>query len=224
MQTQLNDLLASGDARAALEGLVTAYGDALTRFCAGLVGSAAEGEELVQDTLVAALAALPTYRGASPRAWVFGIARNKAASHLRKRERRRGLFARWQPRLEDVRPHERSDARLVVERGLASLRPKQREAVLLRYQQGFDASEVGEILGISHAAARKRISVGVQSLRKVLDTDLTRLAANTHTTPPMTQATAHDTTNTPGQNDIGDIGDNGDIQQHLPATGRVHAL
>ncbi len=218
MQTQLNDLLASGDSRAALEGLVTAYGDALTRFCAGLVGSTAEAEELVQDTLIAALSAMPTYRGASPRAWVFGIARNMAASHLRKRDRRRGLFARWQPPLADVRPHERSDARLVVERGLAALKPKQREAVLLRYQQGFDASEVGEILGISHAAARKRISVGVRSLRRALDADLADVAdATTRTlTSSPHQAHAHDDT-TSDQADLS-------AQQQLPTPSRVHAL
>ena len=232
MKTQLNDLLASGDSRAALEGLVKAYGDALTRFCTGLVGSPAEAEELVQDTLLAALGALSTYRGTSPRAWVFGIARNLAASHLRKRDRRRGLFSRWQSPPLEVRPHARSDARLVVEAGLAVLRPKQREAVLLRYQQGFDAIEVGEILGISHAAARKRISVGVRALRLALDNDLSDIAALStasgstdaptgpaHSlTSSRIQAHAHDeNTNTQEPNESPSL-------EQLPTTGRVHAL
>ncbi len=166
MDTHIERLIEQRDTRAALTALVEAHGAALGRFLCAALGSREDGEEALQDTLVAVLAALPSYRRQSPlRAWVFGIARHVAADHMRKRARRRGLWARFFQRDEETRPHEDSDARLTLEHALGRLSPGLREAVLLRYQLGMDATEVADVLAISHAAARKRLSQAVQTLR-----------------------------------------------------------
>jgi RNA polymerase sigma factor (sigma-70 family) len=120
----------------------------------------------------------PGYRGDGIRAWAFGIARHVCAAELKKRTRRRSIwervFASDQPEqgktsisdaIRDV------DARLTIEKSLGRLSPGLREALLLRYQQGMDATEVAEVLGISHAAARKRISLGLRDLRAQLSTN-----------------------------------------------------
>lgn len=167
MTTSIEALISSGDHHAALEALVDQHGAALGRFCAALTGSSADADELLQDTLVAALDAMPGYRGdANPRAWAFGIARRVCHSAIRRQSRRRGLFARFFAFTEaDPAPSDRADARLALGPALARLEPRLREAVLLRYQQGMDALEVAAALGVSHAAARKRISRGVRALR-----------------------------------------------------------
>jgi RNA polymerase sigma factor (sigma-70 family) len=63
----------------------------LHRYCARMVGSIADGEDIVQDTLarayyeLAGLNELPALR-----AWLFRIAHNRALDHLRRYDRRMG--------------------------------------------------------------------------------------------------------------------------------------
>ncbi|MFO0744585.1 MAG: sigma-70 family RNA polymerase sigma factor [Myxococcota bacterium] len=175
MDADIDRLIRSRDFKGALHALADAHGTAVGRFCQAILGSPQDGADALQDTFVAALAAMPAYRGDSGvRAWIFGIARHQCADHLRKRGRRRSVWARMfgggdvtvaPPAAADA-----SDARMMLERALVVLPEPQREAVLLRYQQGMDATEVADVLGISHAAARKRISIGMQALRAAMDT------------------------------------------------------
>ncbi len=58
----------------------------LHRYCARLMGSVIEGEEVVQDTYARAFVALDELQEASPlRAWLFRIAHNRALDLLRSR-------------------------------------------------------------------------------------------------------------------------------------------
>ncbi|MBO0765688.1 MAG: sigma-70 family RNA polymerase sigma factor [Hyphomicrobiaceae bacterium] len=58
----------------------------LHRYCARLVGSVIEGEDVVQDTLARAFAALDELQEVPPlRAWLFRIAHNRALDLLRSR-------------------------------------------------------------------------------------------------------------------------------------------
>jgi len=172
MDAHIERLIGQRDYRGALDALAAAHGKALGRFCAGLLGSSHDGQEALQEALVQALSAMPRYRGEGVRAWAFGIARHVCAAELRKRTRRRTLWSRFfaLERAERGADHVGdADARLTLDKALVCLSPALREALLLRYQQGMDAAEVAEVLGISHAAARKRISLGLRDLRARLD-------------------------------------------------------
>jgi RNA polymerase sigma factor (sigma-70 family) len=58
----------------------------LHRYCARLMGSVIDGEDVVQDTFARAFVALDELRGAPPlRAWLFRIAHNRALDLLRSR-------------------------------------------------------------------------------------------------------------------------------------------
>jgi RNA polymerase sigma factor (sigma-70 family) len=60
---------------------------ALHRYCARLMGSVIEGEDVVQDTFARALVALDELPETTPlRAWLFKIAHNRALDLLRSRE------------------------------------------------------------------------------------------------------------------------------------------
>lgn len=180
MDAHIERLIGQRDYRGALEALASEHGKALGRFCAGLLGSTTDGEEALQEALILALNAMPGYRGEGVRAWVFGIARHVCATELKKRTRRRSVWGRvfGMSEPEAVRPLDDADARMSIDKAFARLSPGLREALLLRYQQGMDATEVADVLGISHATARKRISLGLAGLRTTLELDPSALAGS----------------------------------------------
>jgi RNA polymerase sigma-70 factor (ECF subfamily) len=132
-------------------------------------GSQAESEELVQETLLAALDAFPSYRAeGSVRAWLFAIARRICGRHTETRSRRESRLRL----VHDTRP--RPDAsELAVEReraertraALAKLKPSEREAVVMRYDAGLSFKELAVACGVDEAAARKRVSRALAKLR-----------------------------------------------------------
>ena len=74
-------------------GLIALAGDLrpeLHRYCARLMGSVIDGEDVVQDTLVRAFAALQDLEDTPPlRPWLFRIAHNRALDLLRSRAARK---------------------------------------------------------------------------------------------------------------------------------------
>ncbi len=199
MEKHIQAAIAAGSFREALTLIAGAYSGSLLRFCYGLVGSESEAEELLQDTLTQTFQALQRFSEASSvRSWVFGIARNICASHLRRRDRRARIWARFSRGdqvavLPDPLPHDaaqRNQERRLLMAGLTALKPAHREAVLLRYQAGLEGPEIASALGIRPAAARKRISLGLAHLRRQL-TPLLADAALT-ATPRTTSTGASD--------------------------------
>ena len=75
-----------GDRRAGLLALAGELRPELHRYCARLMGSVIDGEDVVQDTLVRAFAALQDLKEAPPlRPWLFRIAHNRALDLMRGR-------------------------------------------------------------------------------------------------------------------------------------------
>jgi RNA polymerase sigma-70 factor (ECF subfamily) len=73
---------------------VDAHGDALFRYARSRLRDAVSAEDVVQETLLAALSAQRDFRGdAAERTWLIGILRHKLADHLRKRCRELPLSA-----------------------------------------------------------------------------------------------------------------------------------
>ncbi|MBK7580417.1 MAG: RNA polymerase sigma factor [Myxococcales bacterium] len=162
----------AGDLRQALSLCTRHHGTAVGRLCMALVGSNAEADDLVQETLLDAHAGFADWRGdGSLRAWLFGIARRKCARHIERTTRRTS-------RLRLVHDAERDgsaeDLMLLRQRAeaartaLSNIRPSEREAVVLRYSGELSYREVGQACGIDEAAARKRVSRALARLREVV--------------------------------------------------------
>jgi RNA polymerase sigma-70 factor, ECF subfamily len=106
----------------------------------------------------------------TPRAWVFGIARNAALDELRARKRTAALLT--DP--EDL--HAQHDGgmaddeaalrRATVASALAQLDPRERELIALKFHAGLDNAEIAKVLNISVANAGTRIHRAVTRLRK----------------------------------------------------------
>ena len=158
-----------GDRRDALALCVRHHGAALGRLCMALVGSQAEAEDLAQETLLAAHDGFDGFRGdGSVRGWLSAIARRKCARHLERTARR-------QSRLRLVHDSDRGDStEEMIERrrraeraraALSTIRPSEREALVLRYASELSFREVGVACGVEEATARKRVSRALAKLR-----------------------------------------------------------
>lgn len=167
------DLIRGSRHREAAAACAREHGAAIGRLCMALLGDQAEAEETVQETLIAAHDAMPAFRGeGTVRAWLFGIARRKCARKLEMRTRRRRRLALVHDADPDApAPDEVYEARrraLRVRAALETLRPSERDAVILRYQAGLGYREIGQACGIDEAAARKRVSRGLSRMRALL--------------------------------------------------------
>jgi len=77
-----------GSAHKDIDRMVDAHGDYLFRFAMLRVHNQTVARDLVQDTFLAALKSIDTYRGASVfRTWLTGILKNKIIDHYRKSAR-----------------------------------------------------------------------------------------------------------------------------------------
>jgi len=165
----------SGDQRRALLLCARHHGPALGRLCMSMLGVQADAEDLAQETLLDAHAGLSGWRReGSMRAWLMAIGRRKCARHIEKKVRRTGKLrlVHDADRAPDsggteseVLLRQRADH---ARAALDHIRPSEREALLLRYGSGLSFREVGQACGIEEAAARKRVSRAIATLRETL--------------------------------------------------------
>lgn len=165
-------LIGSGEHNEALARCARVYAEPLGRLCMAFTGVQAEAEELVQETLLAAFDAFPSYRReGSVRAFLFSIARRLCGRHteMRSRRDRRLRLVQGEGHAPDA-----SELALLRERAerartaIAELKPSEREAVVLRYQSGLSFQEVAAATGVDEANARKRVSRALARLRDML--------------------------------------------------------
>src|SRR3954465_1258064 len=75
--------------RAEFKALVQEIRPELHRYCARMIGSVVDAEDVVQEALTKAYASLPQTTVANMRGWLFRIAHNKAIDHLRRASQQR---------------------------------------------------------------------------------------------------------------------------------------
>ena len=168
----IEEAIRRGDHRGALALCARHHGVAVGRLCMALLGSQAEAEDITQETLLDAHAAFAAFRGeGTVRAWLFGIARRKCARHVEKSTRRTSRLRLVHDADRDGNAEELLALRQRAESArtaLSTIRPSEREAVVLRFAGELSFREVGEACGIDEAAARKRVSRALARLREVV--------------------------------------------------------
>lgn len=138
---------------------------AVYRYLAALLGQAADAEDALQETFLAAWRNAASFRGQGPpRAWLFTIARH-SASRLRRRRvdepedlvsfDQLGLDAGWGAELDPLATGEAG--RELVRSALDRLTPDEREVIVLRDLEGFSGEEAAELLGLSLPAMKTRL-------------------------------------------------------------------
>ena len=161
----------SGD-QEAFGRLVVRYYDACRRFAYHMLGERADAEDVVQESLLRAYLALGRYDERDQfRGWLFRILTNQCRNALTSRGRRSRRFVSDEVAL-DAAPAPAPLAtgvedRLVL-RALAQLDPLQREAVLLKYAEGLDYTEMARMTGAGESALKMRVKRGSERLRLLL--------------------------------------------------------
>lgn len=159
----------------AFEVIVDRHYAALTRHLIYRLGDRELAVELVQDTFLDAFRHLDRFDGRGPfAAWLFGIAHKHSLMHWRRQRLRSFVSLDWLPvsaagAIPQLRHADPSDAWNERDRLLpvfGKLAPQLRDALLLHSLDGFTAQEVAQILGISAAAAARRISRAKEAFRR----------------------------------------------------------
>jgi RNA polymerase sigma factor (sigma-70 family) len=145
--------------------LLDEHADDVWRSLRAMVGAQA-AEDCFQETFLAALRAYPRLRpDSSPRAWLLTIAHNKAIDHLRRARRSR---PQAEVELVDERAaHEEAHERAVWS-AVATLPPRQRAAVTLRFIGDLSHREIAAAIGCSEEASRRSLHEGLETLRSTL--------------------------------------------------------
>ena len=135
----------------------------LHRYCARMTGSALNGEDVLQDTLVKALGARA--EGASVdnlEGWLFRIAHNTSLDFLRNRSRNVVV-----PLTEDIEtpPLPESDLLTISFQTFLQLPELQRCAVILKDVLGHSVDEIASVAECSPAAAKSALQRGRAALR-----------------------------------------------------------
>lgn len=157
------------DARDKFERLVGELRPKLHRYCARMTGSAVDGEDIVQDALIKALAALPNIGVIdNPEGWLFRIAHNTALDFLRRRAR--GPTMQDNEALDMIAapdfPDQDDEVATISLRTFMRLPALQRSAVILKDVLGHSLEEVASITGASEAAAKSALQRGRVRLRE----------------------------------------------------------
>ncbi len=144
------------DARAPLLPLIADL-RAYARF---LAPQRAEADDLVQEALVRALAALAQFRqGTSMRAWLFVILRNAFYEQARRRRSERTALQHAPPPDAAGAPAQHAHADLAdLQVQLFALPPLLREALVLVGAQGMSYEEAAEICNVPVGTMKARVS------------------------------------------------------------------
>lgn len=139
--------------------ILQTYGDMLYRTACLLLGNPHDVQDALQETLLRYLEKAPAF--VSPdheKAWLLRVTTNCCKDCLR--SRRRHSHADLEPLRECLPARE---TRHLQE--LYALPAKWKTVLILHYFEGYSVKEIGEILGLSESAVKKRLQRARNALR-----------------------------------------------------------
>ncbi len=151
-----------------VEELYTVFYEELLRYCASLSGQRSTAEDLVQETYIRAMTHLEDLEASSRsqrRAWLYKTARNLYIDQVRRLSRETCV----EEEQLSLASFEEDLTQTAVRQLVNRLPESERALFSLRYFAGYNATELGNMFGLSPstvrarlAAARRRLSVWYQ--------------------------------------------------------------
>jgi RNA polymerase sigma-70 factor, ECF subfamily len=140
----------------------------ILRYITVRVGSREEAADLAADVFVEAIRSAPRlhWRGRPVLAWLYRVAANMAADHVRRRARE--VPVAELPQRAEEQPDVLAE-REALARALGGLPADQQLAVHLRLVEGYSFAEVGSLMGRSPAACQMLVLRAGRTLRTVLE-------------------------------------------------------
>jgi RNA polymerase sigma-70 factor, ECF subfamily len=140
----------------------------LHRYCARMIGSVVDAEDVVQEALAKAYAALPSTSVANMRGWLFRIVHNKAVDHLRRARHEQLEYLDEQALLAEPEPQlEEQEMVAVALSVFLKLAPKQRSCVILKDVMGYSLAEISELLDATIPEIKAALHRGRVRLREL---------------------------------------------------------
>lgn len=155
--------------------LVERHQDMLFAHALRMTGRGDVAADLVQAALIKAFTSLQRCRNPERfGAWAFRIVANRSKDYL-KNVRRRHIDLEVAPSIPGDDDPERDVERLELRRGLdaalARLPADQREAFVMKHEEGWSYEEMAEILGASVGALKMRVHRAREMLMDLLEED-----------------------------------------------------
>lgn len=171
------DLIAAGELEEALERLMDRHGEAMHRYCCTALSCEALADDVLQKVFIEAYRDLRSFSGRSTlRAWLFGITRHRVLDEKRvtKRslQRQRQLKGDGAPDPRPLAAEQIDDEqlRLALLGCVSELGEHVRNALLLRFQQGFSFEEMAEICKEKAGTLQARVARALPVLRECIET------------------------------------------------------
>jgi len=165
-------LVPEPSAAADIDGLLAEMRPKLHRYCARMVGSVIDGEDVLQDALIKAVESFPSAGPiGNPEGWLFRIAHNTALDFLRRRSRQEALRSGEEVDMI-ADPADTVSSRQIASASLRTfmrLPVAQRSSVILMDVLGCSLREVCEVMDFSLPAAKAALHRGRTQLRELAD-------------------------------------------------------
>jgi RNA polymerase sigma-70 factor (ECF subfamily) len=185
--SQIQQCLRSGRYREALEHAASNYVDTVFRYCFRVLHEdMARARDVTQQVFEEVCKGLVNYRGeAAVKTWIMAIAHNQCLKDIDTRHRQQAIVRDHQAR---IAAHVHADAPRGAEatvlsqewltrlqQALGQLDPEMRSILVMRFGVGvaheLSTAEIAQVLGISRAAAYRKLDEALQRVRRMLDHD-----------------------------------------------------
>lgn len=164
-----------GGEREAFNVLVRRWERKVYSYLVHLTGRSEDAWDMCQEVFISAYTHLGELRDPERfTPWLFQIAHNTAYSQLRRTREEEAELSEVHPaassgvRLGDGAVWERGELKLLVEKALASLPMEQREALVLKFYQGFKFAEIAEVQNCPLSTVKTRVYAAFEQLKKLL--------------------------------------------------------
>ena len=139
------------------------FWDKLEHFCARLCRDESRAEDLTQEVFLKALmnrSLIESFNARQCKAWLFATARNLYCDQVRRAAKERELMEALLPDGDEEPADETASAAVGLsdlESLMGILEPADRMLFELRYGEGYNASELGEMLNLPPGTVRTRL-------------------------------------------------------------------
>ena len=156
------------------EQMYEAFWDRLEHFCTKLCHDESRAEDLTQEVFLKALqnrTLIDSFTPGQCKAWLFATARNLYCDQVRRAARERELIEELLPDAEEEQVDETASAAVGMtdlDGLMRILDPLDQVLFTLRYEEGYNASELGELFQLPPGTVRTRLRKARTILKKQL--------------------------------------------------------
>ena len=143
-----------------IERIVTTYGDMIFKICLVSLGSEADAEDALQNTILKYIDRAPAFHDAEhEKAWLIRVAANICKDMHRFRLRNAHL------NIEDLQEYCRTGESTDILEAVMALPQKYKSVLYLFYVEGYKTGAIANILRIAPTTVRKRLQYGRRLLK-----------------------------------------------------------